>query len=77
MGQPSSPVALRCGHTQLWSHAQGILSLERGQGEYTYRFHVGARLAVLFFQALVLQPHGSLWVGLERKNVLWARSRAH
>lgn len=61
MGQPTSGVAQRAGHTQLWQHVPVLAAAERGFGEHQFRLLLGARLSLLFFQSLLLIGQAHAW----------------
>jgi hypothetical protein len=53
MGQPTSGVTQRVGRTQLWQYVPLSTLREFGYAEQAFRYLLGTRLALLFFQSLI------------------------
>ena len=75
MGQPTSGIAQRAGYTQLWQHTLNLEVYERGYGEQQFRISIGARLALLLFQSLLLVGREHLWFCNRRRLQNYNRLR--
>jgi hypothetical protein len=61
MGQPTASLGQRANHVQLTDHTPLVSVAERVHGEQQFRLLLGARLAVLALQSLLLPGRASAW----------------